>query len=461
MLTRHKKSGQPHNGQPLAPSDIIALKGRKRSASMKKHNQTTMNSISKNHKSDKSQNPAKNPISSLYRVRMDDIRLLRRISNRAAVEEALIKALERDVSMSAYDVMVSAAASNINDAAAVYPLGYAAAYNTLDKVLDPRSSVDARKRLATDAPDDNGHAENLARARHNVTTARAYLDALGHASNAATRLDVIKAGDNLGKYRTVTADSRALADYNALITDTVPADGLDYVHDALVALYELAAVACDRHGIDRTRSPRVRREILVKEFPGWLTESYTVRELARRVYIRLSDSAAYRDRETRALVEIYRAVRNAIRDNRAARADISGYTYISLSDVADNDATAAKLDGILYRSGKYADIGGYAADKSAAGLYTSDGVDSVRAASMRERIESELSPQQLSVLRLRLKGFGKKAIASYLGVKTQSIERQLDRIRDKARALGFNPHKPRNRAELADILSAGLAAIDD
>lgn len=171
----------------------------------------------------------------------------------------------------------------------------------------------------------------------------------------------------------------------------------------------------------------------------------SVRRLSRRVYIKETDSAAYRDDETTPAQEVYRAVRRAVQESRAVQTDPrNGYTYIE-------DVTADGLDVIFYRLQKYADLGGYAHNGQAgdrlpgspAGFtggsshYTADRQTVADYNAILAKLN--LTDRQAEVLRLRMQGKGYKAIANYLGVTQRAIAKTVEQVQKKAVAIGLTP----------------------
>lgn len=122
-------------------------------------------------------------------------------------------------------------------------------------------------------------------------------------------------------------------------------------------------------------------------------------------------------------------MRRAIQSSRAVQTDPrSGYSYIE-------DMTADGLDAIYHRLQKWADLGGHNQN----GHYTTDRqtVDDYNA--MIAALE--LTPRQMTVVQLRMRGYGYKAIASYLGVTQRAIAKTIEQVQKKARDTGCAPAK--------------------
>lgn len=290
------------------------------------------------------------------------------------------------------------------------------AYSVVNKCIDPQRKAAA----AWENVSDNGQNPAMIALKRGIAADRRTLDNTTAAANVATRATLNKDGDPV----TETVDSDAAAALAALLDETLT-DGIDLVQTAAVALLEQAANHANG--------------------PGWLDRPYTVHRLSRRVYIKETDSAAYRDDETTPAQEVYRAVRRAVQESRAVQTDPrNGYTYIE-------DLTADGLDVIYFRLHKYADLGGYAhngqdGDRlpgSPAGFgqsgthYTADRQTVTDYNAIMERLN--LTDRQAVILRLRMQGKGNKAIATYLGVTYQAVQNTLAKIQKKAVAIGLTP----------------------
>lgn len=290
------------------------------------------------------------------------------------------------------------------------------AYSVVNKCIDPQ-----RKAAASwENVSDNGQNPAMIALKRGIAFDRRTLDNTQTAAAAATRATLNKDGDPVTE--TVDADAeKALA---ALLDETL-SDGIDLVQTAACALLEQAADHADG--------------------PGWLDRPYTVRRLSRRVYIRETDSAAYRDDETTPAQEVYRAVRRAVQESRAVQTDPrNGYTYIE-------DLTADGLDVIYYRLQKYAGLGGYAHNGQdgdtlpgspagygqGGGHYTADRQTVTDYNAIMERLN--LTDRQAQVLRLRMQGKGYKAIATYFGVTQRAVAKTVEQVQKKAVAIGLTP----------------------
>lgn len=299
---------------------------------------------------------------------------------------------------------------------ALLDLSTAIAFSVVRKCIDPQRKTAADRETVS----DNGLNPAMVELRRGIAFDHRTLDNTQTAANKATKITYTADGDAV----TETADHDAENALNALIGETL-SDGIDLVQTAALALLEQAADHADG--------------------PGWLDRPYTVRRLSRRVYIKETDGAAYREDETTPAQEVYRAVRRAVQESRAVQTDPrNGYTYIE-------DMTADGLDVIYYRLHKYADLGGYAhnghdVDRLPGGPagfgqggehYTADRQTVADYNDIIDRLD--LTPRQREVLELRMSGRGYKAIASYLGVTQRAIAKTVEQVQKKALAIGLTP----------------------
>ena len=305
-------------------------------------------------------------------------------------------------------------------------LAKAIAASVINKVADPQ-----RKAAQTaDKVSDSGlnpallamkrglHADNalLALTAYNADRATriAWTEDGLHADNAllaltaynadrATRIAWTEDGDII----TETADKESLDSVNRLCRETL-SDAIDLQHTAVVALLEQASEHASAG-------------------ENWLDIPYTVRRLSKKVYIQASDSASYADVETTPIQEVYRTVRRQIADSRAVQTDPrNGYTYVEMP-------TADEVDAIYYRSGRYADIGGYDSMSN----YTADIQTVADYEDILQRLN--MTRRQTEVVMLRMRGYGYKAIASYLGITQETVKTTVRRLRDKCENIGLTP----------------------
>ena len=265
----------------------------------------------------------------------------------------------------------------------------------------------------------------LENARKDLTADLHNLDRLSYASAHATETRYNAEGDPY----TAIIDKDLHKAVEKLLAHSF-GDGLDLVHDAVCAILDETQKAKERNGYTLP--------------PCFLEQQYTVRKLNRKVWIKAEDSAkGWQTVTTTAIQEIYKAIRRAIENSRAVQADPrNGYTYLSdLSTDPESDA----VDIIYHRYGKFADLGGYATDINGNtdfdSLYTADRetADRVTAdvATIVEKLN--LTQRQATIIDLRMRGYGARAIGTYLGINFDKVQRSLKLIQSKCTAIGFTP----------------------
>lgn len=278
-------------------------------------------------------------------------------------------------------------------------LAKAIAASVINKVTDPQ-----RKAAQTaDKVSDSGLNPALVAMKRGLHADNALLTLTAYHADRATRI----AWTEDGYIITETANKESLDSVNRLSRETL-SDAIDLQQTAVVALLEQAA--------DHASAGE-----------NWMDIPYTVRRLSKKVYIQSSDSASYADVETTPIQEVYRTVRRQIADSRAVQTDPrNGYTYVEMP-------TAEEVDTIYYRSGRYADIGGYDSMSN----YTADFQTVADYEDILRRLN--LTARQVTIVRLRMQGYGYKAIASYLGITQETVKTTVRRLRDKCESVGFTP----------------------
>lgn len=299
-----------------------------------------------------------------------------------------------------YEQTTAAGADNAN---ALYALAAACALSVVKKCIDPQRKTAAERQTVS----NGGMSAALVEVRRGIKSDISLLESLTAAHNAAYVLRYNAAGDLVQE----VADKAAEKVAAALQSETL-SDGLDLVNAAVVAILEQTA----EHATAA---------------PGWMEQPYTLRRLCRRVIIKAEDSAKWEEVETSPIREVYRAVRREVQNSRAMQTDPrNGYLYIE-DTAADPDSDATET--IYRRLHKWADLGGYTHD----GHYTADpqtlhDYNAVVAA-------LNLTERQATIIKLRMSGYGYKAIATYLGIKPGAVQTQIMRLRDKCENLGFTP----------------------
>lgn len=297
----------------------------------------------------------------------------------------------------------TAHAAGTDTAAALYALATACALSVVKKCIDPQRKTAAEKETVS----NGGMSPALQSVRRGIMADLNLFDSLTAAHNAATALQYNAAGDYVREVVDKAAEKAATALQGETLTD-----GLDLVNAAVVAILEQTA----EHATTA---------------PGWMEQPYTLRRLSRRVIIKAEDSAKWESVETSPIREVYRAIRREVQNSRAMQTDPrNGYLYIE-DTAADPDSDATET--IYRRLHKWADLGGY----THTGDYTAD----MQTATDYNAVVAalNLTDRQATIVKLRMSGYGYKAIATYLGIKPGAVQTQLLRLRAKCETLGFTP----------------------
>lgn len=298
--------------------------------------------------------------------------------------------------------------------AALYELAKAVALSVIAKCVDPQ-----RKRTDCKDTSNGGLNPAMLALRREVMADYATLEATRTMHNAATAIVYTKDGDTKSEVVNEDADRAAKA-----LQELALGDGIDLVHTAVVAILEQTA----DHATNE---------------PGWMERPYTSRRLSRKVLIKSSDSAKWTDEECVPISEVYREVRRAVQNSRAVQTDPrSGYSYIE-DIAADPDSNATET--VYRRLHKWADLGGYTmtghydahGNASRGGLYTTSAQSAADYAEVLAALN--LTERQATVARLRMSGYGIRAIGTYIGVPFQNIKRTLEQIIAKCEKIGFTP----------------------
>lgn len=296
----------------------------------------------------------------------------------------------------------SAYASGADYSTELENLATAIARSVLNKVIDPQRKTAVEKSTVS----NSGVNRTLDELKRGMYFDGENLKNIRHWSN----MDSVASYDSNGDMH-LDHDKDADNGLNALIDYTIT-DGYDLIQTAVMALLEMAADHAASGG-------------------AWLDEPFTVSRLSKRVYIRETDSRAYKDVETTPIQECYRAVRRAVASSRAVQTDPrSAYTYISI-DAYEPE----QLEQIFVRAGKWEDIGSV----DCHGLYTGD-IETYRAnRRVDELVEKmNLTARELQILKLRMHGASLHAVAEYLNTSYGSICRTVKRMREKAHDIGLD-----------------------
>lgn len=296
---------------------------------------------------------------------------------------------------------------------ALTDLATACAFSVLKKICGVGGTVteQSKSKSTTDTTKTIRQLrQSLARDSHD-------LDRIAYANTHSTAVTFNDNGDTA----IVITDNDLHAALDTLIEDTL-GDGMDLMHDAVVAILNETDKAKERNG-----------GTLPNDF---MTTPFEIRRLKRKVWIKLDDSVGgWETVTTTSIQEIYRAVRRAINNSRAAQTDPrNGYMY--LSDLATDPVTG--IEEIVYRRiDKYSDVGSTVADYNGKEVaYTANecsinNIDTIVGT-------LNLTAKQAKILALHQRnGYGNKAIATYLGITENSVKGAMTEIRRKAANLGL------------------------
>lgn len=290
-------------------------------------------------------------------------------------------------------------------------LAQASAMSVVKKCLDPQRKTAWKMETVS----NSGHNPALAEVKRGIVADLATLKNTTAAHNAAYKWKFSEDGDFVSE----VADKAAEAAATALMREAL-SDGIDLVHTAAVSILEMSA----DHATPAA---------------GWMEKPYIARRIARKVYVKLDDTAAWIDEETSPIREVYRTIRREVQNSRAMQTDPrNGYLYIE--DIAADPESNA-LETIYRRLGKYADLGGYTCDMNGKPKY--DGVyntDMQSVMDYNDIIEClNLTARQAEIIRLRMRGYGYKAIATYIGVSFQAVQNAMYKVQAKCEKIGFTP----------------------
>ena len=293
----------------------------------------------------------------------------------------------------------------------LYALAQAAAMSVIKKCIDPQRKTAGNMETVS----NSGHNPALAAVKRGIMSDLALLENTAAAHNAAVEWKFNKDG-----YVVSEIVDKAAAESADKLSVECLTDGIDLVQTAAVAILETSA----EHATPAS---------------GWMEAPYTVNRISRKVYIRLEDTAEWVDEETSPIREVYRTIRREVQNSRAIQADPrNGYLYIE-DTATDPDSTA--VETIYRRLGKYADLGGYTCDMNGRpkydGVYTADMQSVIDYNDIVERLN--LTTRQAEIVRLRMRGYGYKAIATYIGVSFQAVQNAIYKVQAKCEKIGFTP----------------------
>lgn len=260
--------------------------------------------------------------------------------------------------------------------------------------------------------------QTLVKVKRDIARDTALLSNTRYAQENATALEYTQNGDIVQ----IVLDKDLHNALTKLCAETL-GEGVDLVQDAILSIMEETKKAKERNGNTFTEN--------------FMEQPYTARRLKRKVWIKVDESAnGWETITTTPIQEIFKAVRRAVENSRAVQTDPkNGYTYISH---LVTDEQSGECETVYRRMPKYADLGGAVKDFN--GKETAYTADEQTAQDMDELVARlNLSKRQAEILKLRLCGYGKKAIATYLGIDPNNTARVLKQIQTKATAIGFTP----------------------
>lgn len=256
----------------------------------------------------------------------------------------------------------------------------------------------------------NGLKTDIVRDRK-LRTATAY--ATDHATRTAFNAD--------GDATTETDDPEMLAAVGKIIKETEN-DGTDLVSVAVCKiLMETEKATADGNA-----------EI------GWMERPYTYRRLKKRVRIKETDSVdGWEDKETTPIQETFAAVRRSVEKSRSVQVANFKYTYIEtlVTDPDSGNKTVA-----YDRLPLYCNLVGEETDSN--GRPTAVTAEKSAWNKCRYLMQAmQLTDREKQILMYRLRGYGNKAIATRLGITENACKGATNRLREKARKVGFVPNE--------------------
>lgn len=212
----------------------------------------------------------------------------------------------------------------------------------------------------------------------------------------------------------ITSDKDLAHALTELCSHTI-SDASDLLQTALLTIFDETAKTADTSA-------------------DFMERPYTVRRLKRKVWIKTAESKdGWETVETTAIQEVYKAIRREVESNRSMQIASNKYCYIA--DLA-TDEESGEEETIYRRLTKYSGLATETTDYN--GKITAITADKETAESADRLVEClNLSKQQATILQYRMSGYGRRAIATALGVRDDNIKVQLRRIAEKATASGL------------------------
>ena len=248
-------------------------------------------------------------------------------------------------------------------------------------------------------------------------------DDLAYSIQNATKTEYNADGERVIK----TAD-KDLNKASADLTAETISDASDLLQTALLTIYAETAKIQEKYPYYFWMIDTDGKPFPFMEFP------YTVRRLKRKVWIKTAESVdGWETKETTVIQEVYKAIRREVESNRSMQIASNKYCYIA--DLA-TDEESGDEETIYRRLPKYSGLAEETTDYN--GKVTAITADKESAETADRLVESlNLSKQQATILQYRMSGYGRRAIATALGVRDDNIKVQLRRIAEKATASGL------------------------
>ena len=171
-----------------------------------------------------------------------------------------------------------------------------------------------------------------------------------------------------------------------------------------------------------------------------LLRPYETRELSKKVWIKSEESNAFRTVKKSPIQRIFTALRSYIYSLGNVSIDPSnGFVY--LEDYITTEDNDGETYEIYRRLGRYMDLGGHVTDFNGQETVTATATAATYEEIQGYREKMNLSDRQDTVLDLRLRGYGSKAIATYIGCDVKTVKRNREQIKTKLLHIGFDPEK--------------------
>lgn len=291
---------------------------------------------------------------------------------------------------------------------ALQELATACTYSVLKKLCNVGGTVTETTKSTTDT------TKTIRTLRQTIAQDTNNLKRLTYATNNATAYEY----NADGELKEVVKDKELNKAIPKLL-DYCLNDGIDLINTAIVTILTETEKATDTTA-------------------NFMEQPYEVRRLKRKVYIKDVDSlGGYETVTTTAIQEVYKAIRRDIEKSRTMQVASHKYTYIA--DVFKDTETDTETE-VFRRLPKYSGLAYETTDIN--GKITAITADTETVTDTDNIIQSlNLTEKQAKVLQLRQCGYGQKAIATYLGVSKQAIQKTLKQIQVKAVAIGLTPTK--------------------